>query len=164
MAHERSIKSFGGDVSTCAVSGCDSGTAFGARLCPEHLAQVDAAHSDACSAKDSDGSPYDLLAEEFMSRIGPSEQMRSLAEALVEGGVRNIAESFPVLAAIPEDVLEQLVSFLAVNVVSAVIQDRAHVLARASMLADALPPHEANGINKMIELELELLDGKSDAQ
>jgi hypothetical protein len=117
---------------------------------------------DARVIKHSNKTPYGILVEEFTSKIGPSGQMRSLTEALVEGGVRDVTESFPSLAVVPEDVLEQLVSFLAVNVVSAVIQDRANLLARASMLASVLPLREANGINKMIELELELLEGKLD--
>lgn len=148
----------------CACRGCGKPCALGTRMCPEHLEQAQASQfaiqdiAEKLSTPREPKDPYDIAVSRFTARIGASEQMRNLAASLIEGGVRDAVDSFPGLAAVPANVVEQLVSFMAVNVVSSVIQERAHLLARAALLAEVLPKAQAEGILQMIEIELESLE------
>ena len=157
-------------MSVCAVRGCDSRAATGTRLCSEHLEQAQIAHQEtksvakAAADEAKSGSPYDILVANFTHKIGNSEQMKKLTHNLIEGGVRDAVDSFPDLAVIPQNVVEQLVSFMAVNIVSAVIQERAHLLGRASMVAEALPKSQAVGLRKMVEMEMEFVENKDEKQ
>jgi hypothetical protein len=91
-----------------------------------------------------------------------SEQMRKLTFDIIGAGMHNAVDSFPDLEVISPAVLEQLTSFLAVNIVSSVIQERAHMLATAEMLADVLPQAQAEGLHKFIELQMGLIEGGVD--
>ena len=146
---------------TCAVRGCEKQAALGARLCTEHLEQVQIAHDVVTTPKTSDKTPnpYDMAVADFTMRIANSDQMRNLTAAMIEGGFHNAIDSFPELETIPAGVVEQLASFLAVSVVSAIIQERAHLLTRAAMIAEALPKSESDGIRKFIEIEMEHVEG-----
>lgn len=140
----------------CAVKGCGKDSSIGTRLCLEHLNQAECAHSAARSEIETTSKdPYDVLVSDLARKIGNSEQMRGVALQLIEGGVRDAVDSFPELSEIPEEIIEQLTSFMAVNVVSAIIQERSHLLARAMILAEALPKDQAEGIRKLVELEME---------
>lgn len=148
-------------TSECSISGCGRPAAPGVRLCHEHLDRVDAACEAAAEGAQSEpdpADPYDLLVMEYMAKISRSGQMRGLAMALVEGGVRTARESFPDLKQLPSQLADEISSFLAVSVVSAVIQERAHLLARAKMLAEVLPAEQAAGIERAIEEEMRSLD------
>jgi len=149
-------------MSLCAVRGCGKSQAVGMRLCSDHLAQAESAHASAKEMSSQDcrrnADPYDAALSMYVDRISSSEQMRKLTRDLIEGGVKDAVDSFPGLAAIPPETVEQLVSFLAVNVVSSIIQDRAHLLARATMLADALSAEQAHGLRQMMELEMEIVN------
>lgn len=99
---------------------------------------------------------------EFTARISTSEQMRNLAKQLTEQGMQTAVECFPELAKIDKPVLEQLSAFLSVSVVSAIVQERANLLARALEVADSLPKKESAGIREFVKSELSLLgDGEN---
>jgi hypothetical protein len=114
----------------------------------------------ACADRGSDGSDdcYDVHVDEYAAKISRSGQMRNLATALVDAGLRSAREAFPDLKKLPDEMTEELTSFMAVSVVSAVIQERAHLLARAKILADVLPQEQAAGIELAIQEELGALD------
>jgi len=157
-------------MSSCVIRGCNDQVMLGTRLCSTHLDQTQTAYREArdmagaASRSVENADPYDAVVANFTARIANSEQMRNLAAALVEGGVRDAVDSFPDLSVVPANALEQLVSFLAVNVVSAIIQERAHLLARAFMLKDALPKAEAEGIRQMIEMEMGFVEVKGETE
>ena len=144
----------------CSIRGCSASAHPGTRLCSAHLDQIDIAYEDAkenASSDEESPDPYDILVEQYVSEIGVSDQMRSLTLSLIEGGARDAKVSFPDLKVIPDGCFEQLVSFLAVSVVSAVIQERAHLLARMKLFSDCLTSKEAEGIQKAIDEELKSL-------
>jgi hypothetical protein len=136
----------------------------GTHLCNEHLAQIDEVKETIgeISREASDSDPYSLLVCEYTQKISRSEQMFNLTEAIFQNGVRNAPQAFPDLFVLPGELMDQLAAFLAVSVVSAVIQERAHLLARAKMLADYLPTEKASGIFYLINDELESLGSKKE--
>lgn len=148
----------------CQIDGCEKPPAVGLRLCKNHVDEVDAVWAQArlaakhpVNSETKNRDPYDILVDDTISKIGMSDQMRNLTFSLMEGGIRDAQKTFPGLKNIPTETIELLASFLAVSVVSAIIQERAHLLARAKMLADSLPAEQASGILMLIDDELNLL-------
>lgn len=150
----------------CAVRGCDNPSTIGTCLCSTHLEQVRITYESICDTmkelnnklNNKEIDRYNIAVTEYTSKIMLSEQMRSLTAELVEGGVRDAIDFFPGLALIPQEIIEQLASFMAISVVSSIIQERAHLLARALMLTESLSSEQAVGIHKMIEFEMESLE------
>lgn len=144
----------------CGVTGCENECSLGTRLCKDHVDQVDEVHQSAKNVA-INATPvecsYDQRVNEFVEAIGGSSEMRSLAEAMVRTGVREAPTYF---SNIPADVMEQFAAIHAVGVVSSVIQERSHLLARALLLAESLPECEASGIQKLVNMEMESLREK----
>jgi hypothetical protein len=147
----------------CEFQGCQNESSLGTCLCQEHLKQCQPSQSKQAETEEKPSQlktsedSYDALVDEFTEVISNSSQMRNLTNSLMKDSVENAINSFPSLSAIPSNLIEQLMSFMVVNVVSSVIQDRSHLLARAYMLAESLHEEQARGIYVMIDLELESL-------
>jgi NTP pyrophosphatase (non-canonical NTP hydrolase) len=144
----------------CEFEGCSSEVFIGSRLCLRHLEQIDEINSETPekSINNKVQNDYEELVDYFSGIISDSEQMRNLAIGLMEDGPQNLVKSFPSLSNLSQESLEQIMSFMTVNVVSSIIQERSHLLARAVILAQSMSEDHSFGIKKMIELEISSLN------
>jgi hypothetical protein len=154
-------------MSKCEFNGCTNDAQSGARLCNYHLDQIDYPKKPIINKQiidEQNSDELDIKLEELTNVISRSEQMMKLTETIMNSDMMERAiNSFDSLISLNEESRHDLLAFISVNIVSAIIQEKANLLLRAGMIVEAFPNEQ--GLQEFIDFEIESLNSfKSDKQ
>ena len=151
-------------MSKCEFDSCKNEAHTGTRLCDEHLDLIDYDDKQVGqSSKDDQPDELDNRLEEFANTIARSQQMMKLTETIMNTGILDQAiQSFSSLSSLSEEAMHDLSTYISVNIVSAIIQEKANTLLRASMFAEVFP--NETGLQEFIASEFEFLNDNATRQ